>query len=59
MQTYVLIGHCTRKPLTPVNDQDRISPYYIYTISCKQEMRMMKNISIIGLLIDLLPNSPQ
>ena len=22
-------------PLTPMSDQDRISPYYIYTISCR------------------------
>ena len=29
-------------PLTPVSDQDRISPYYIYTISCRQVMRIKK-----------------
>ena len=44
-------------PLTPVNDQDRISPYYIHTISCRQVMRI-KKISIRGLLIDTIPNSP-
>ena len=27
-------------PLTPMNDQDIISPYYIYTISCWQVMRL-------------------
>ena len=27
-------------PLTPVSDQDRISPYYIYAISCRQVMRI-------------------
>ena len=34
-------------PLTPMSDQDRISPYYIYTISCRQVMRIEK-ISILG-----------
>ena len=32
-------------PLTPVNDQDTISPYYIHTISCRQVMRIKKNIN--------------
>ena len=32
-------------PSTPVSDQDRISPYYIYTISCRQVMRMKKNVN--------------
>ena len=32
-------------PLTPMSDQDRISPYFIYTISYKQVMRIKKNIS--------------
>ena len=27
-------------PLTPVSDQERISPYYIYTISFRQVMRI-------------------
>ena len=31
--------------LTPVSDQDRISPYYINTISCRQVMRIKKNIN--------------
>ena len=46
-------------PLSPVSDQDRISSYYIYTKSCRQVMRIEKNINIImGLLIDPIPNSP-
>ena len=44
-------------PFTPVSDQDRLSPYYIYTISCRQVMRI-KKITIMVLLIDLIPNSP-
>ena len=28
-----------------MSDQDRISLYYIYTISCRQVMRMKKNIN--------------
>ena len=32
-------------PLTPLSDQDRISPYYIYTISHRQVMRIKKNIN--------------
>ena len=32
-------------PLTPMNDQDRISPYNINTISRRQVMRMKKNIN--------------
>ena len=32
-------------PLTPMSDQDRISSYYIYTISCRQVMRIKKNIN--------------
>ena len=27
-----------------MSDQDRISPYHIYTISCRQVMRIKKNI---------------
>ena len=38
-------------------DQDRISPYNINTKSRRQEMGI-KKISIKGLLIDLIPNSP-
>ena len=32
-------------PFTPTNDQDRISPYNINTISSRQVMRIEKNIS--------------
>ena len=32
-------------PLIPVSDQDRISPYYIYTISCRHVMRIKKNVN--------------
>ena len=32
-------------PLTLVRDQDRIPPYYIYTISYRQVMRIKKNIN--------------
>ena len=28
-----------------MSDQDRISPYYIYTMSCKQVMRIKKDIN--------------
>ena len=35
----------TVNPLTPVRDWDRISPYYIYAISCRQVMRIKKNIN--------------
>ena len=29
----------------PVSDQARISPYYIHTTSCKQVMRIKKNVN--------------
>ena len=32
-------------PLTPMSDQDRISPYNIDTISSRQVMRKKKNIN--------------
>ena len=32
-------------PLTPMSDQERISPYNIYTISCRQVMGIKKNIN--------------
>ena len=35
-------------PLTPVSDQGKISPYYIYTISYRQVMRINKNINYGG-----------
>ena len=43
-------------PLTPMSDQDRISPYNINTISSRQVMRIKKNIS--WGLADPIPNSP-
>ena len=33
-------------PLTPTNDQDRISPYIIRTISSRQVMRMKKKYQL-------------
>ena len=44
-------------PLSPMSDQDRISPYNVITISSRQVMRI-KKILIRGLLVDPLPNSP-
>ena len=46
--------------LSPMSDQDRISPYNIITISSRQLMRIKKNIDYIirGLLVDSKPNSP-
>ena len=32
-------------PLSPMNDQDRISPYNVITISGRQVMRIKKNIN--------------
>ena len=32
-------------PLTPMSDQDRISPYNINTILSRQVMRIKKNIN--------------
>ena len=43
-------------PLTPMSDQDRISPYNIITISSRLVMRI-KKLSTRGLLIDPIPNS--
>ena len=43
-------------PLTPMSDQDRISPHNINKISSRQVMRI-KNL-IKGLLVDPKPNSP-
>ena len=39
------VSHFVIRPLTPVSDQDRISPYDINTISSKQVMRIKKNIN--------------
>ena len=33
-------------PLTPMSDQDRISPYNINTMSTRQAMRIQKNINL-------------
>ena len=41
-----------------MSDQDRISPYFIYTISCRQIKETKKKISVMGVLIDPIENSP-
>ena len=33
-------------PLTPMSDQDRISPYSINTISTRQVMKIQKDINL-------------
>ena len=33
-------------PFTPMNDQDRISPYNINTISTREVMRIKENINL-------------
>ena len=33
-------------PLTPMSDQNRISPYNINTVSTRQVMRIKKNINL-------------
>ena len=35
----------TVNPLTPISDQDRISPYNINTISSRQVMRLKENMN--------------
>ena len=42
-------------PLTPISDQDRISPHNINLISSIQVMRIKENISQ-GLFVDPIPN---
>ena len=49
--------HCLHPP-TPIGDQDRISPYHIKTISTRQVIRNKEKISIRGLVVDPVPNSP-
>ena len=44
-------------PLTVMIDQERISSYSVNTISSRQVMRI-KKISVRGLLVDPIPNSP-
>ena len=43
--------------LTPLNDQERISPHNISTISSRQVMRIKSSINK-GLLVNSLPNFP-
>ena len=49
------------KPLTPISDQDRISPYSINTISSRKAMRIEKrrkvSVTCRGILVDSIPNS--
>ena len=45
LQSYIRLIHKHTNTLTPISDQDRISPYNINTISCRQVMRIEKNIS--------------
>ena len=47
LRTIVNVNGRVLKPLTPVSDQDRISPYYICTISYRKEMRIKKNIHFV------------
>ena len=42
---YLVIGKLFN-PLTPISDQDRISPYNINTISTRKVMRIKKNINL-------------
>ena len=42
----VLTSYCNVNPLTPMRDQDRISPYNINTISTRLVMRMKNNINL-------------
>ena len=50
--------HVGNRILSPVSDQDKISPYYIYKISCRQVMRIKKKKTIMELPNDPIPNSP-
>ena len=45
------------KPLTPMSDQQIIFPYNFSAVSSRQVMRR-KKISIKGLFVDSIPNSP-
>ena len=42
---YLVIGKLFN-PLTPISDQDRISPYNINTISTRKVMKIKKNINL-------------
>ena len=44
-------------PFTHISDQERISPYSVYTLTSRQVMRIKKN-AIRGLVVNLIPNSP-
>ena len=41
-------------PLTPMSDQGRISPYNINTISTRWVMRIKKNITLLGPILNSL-----
>ena len=45
LQLYIRLIHKHTNTLTPISDQDRISPYNINTVSSRQVMRIEKNIS--------------
>ena len=51
----ISLSQCV-KPLTPISDQDKISPHNIKTISSRQVMTVKKNLNQ-GLLVDPMPNS--
>ena len=42
---YLVIGKLFN-PLTPISDQDRLSPYNMNTISTRKVMRIKKNINL-------------
>ena len=41
-----LVEQFSFNPLTPISDQDRISPYIINTLSTREVMRIKKNIDL-------------
>ena len=45
---------CLFTPLTPMSDQDRISPYNLNTISLKKVMRIKKNINWVIIQITII-----
>ena len=53
-------GNESFNPLTPMGDQDRISPYNINALSIRQVMRIKRNKIIYkfeDFLVDPVPNS--
>ena len=44
--TWAHSGFCFFNPLTPMIDQDRISPYNINTMSTRSVIRIEKNINL-------------